>query len=102
MQITHKRSNVAEKVPQTTDLALGELAINTHDGKLFLKKNNGVETIVELGSSSEASSLFREASPTLEASYALSAGINALAIGPLTIADGATLTLPSDTTLSII
>ena len=41
-----KRSAVAAKVPLTTDLALGELAINTYDGKLYLKKDNGTESIV--------------------------------------------------------
>lgn len=44
-----KQSSVAGKVPLTTDLALGELAINTRDGKLYLKKNvSGVETIVDV------------------------------------------------------
>jgi hypothetical protein len=41
---------VAARVPTTTDLQLGELAINTTDGKLFLKKNvSGTESIVEIG-----------------------------------------------------
>lgn len=44
-----KRSSVASKVPLTTDLQLGELAINTFDGKLFLKKDNGTASIVEIG-----------------------------------------------------
>lgn len=44
-----KRSSVAAKIPLTTDLQLGELAINTNDGKLFLKKNNGTDSIVEVG-----------------------------------------------------
>jgi hypothetical protein len=43
-----KRSAVAGKQPTTSSLALGELAINTIDGKVFLKKDNGVETIVQL------------------------------------------------------
>ena len=48
--ITHKQSSVPGKVPTTTQLVLGELAINTTDGKLFLKKNvSGTETIVEIG-----------------------------------------------------
>ena len=34
-----KRSAVASKVPATTDLALGELALNTYDGNLFFKKS---------------------------------------------------------------
>lgn len=44
-----KRSAVASKVPLTTDLALGEIAINTYDGKLFIKKDNGTQSIVEIG-----------------------------------------------------
>jgi hypothetical protein len=44
-----RRSSVASAVPTTTQLALGELAINTNDGKLFLKRNNGTESIVEVG-----------------------------------------------------
>jgi len=44
-----KRSAVPSKIPQTTDLALGEIAINTYDGKLFIKKDNGSESVVEVG-----------------------------------------------------
>lgn len=44
-----KRSSVANKVPTTSDLALGEIAINTHDGKLFIKKDDGTASIVEIG-----------------------------------------------------
>ena len=44
-----RRSAVPGKVPTTSDLSLGELGLNTHDGKLFTKKSvNGAESIVEL------------------------------------------------------
>ena len=44
-----KRSSVANKAPTTSDLSLGELAVNTYDGKLFLKKSvGGTESIVDL------------------------------------------------------
>lgn len=47
-----KRSAVAGKVPTTADIDLGELAVNTYDGKLYLKKNvGGVETIVDVTAS---------------------------------------------------
>lgn len=49
-----KRSAVAGKVPATSDLELGELAINTHDGTLFLKKDDGTPAIVQLGAASGA------------------------------------------------
>lgn len=44
-----RRSAEPTKVPQTSQLELGELAINTYDGKLYLKKDDGTESIVEIG-----------------------------------------------------
>lgn len=44
-----KRSSVAGRVPSTSDLALGEIGINTTDGKAYLKKSvSGSESIVEI------------------------------------------------------
>lgn len=43
-----KRSSVPAKVPVTADIELGELAVNTYDGKLYLKKNNGTESVIEV------------------------------------------------------
>ena len=49
-KIKIKRTAVAGRVPTTAQLDLGELAINTTDGKLFLKKlYNSVESIVDVG-----------------------------------------------------
>jgi len=43
-----RRSAVAGRVPTTAQLELGELAINTADGKIFIKQDiNGTESIVE-------------------------------------------------------
>lgn len=46
--ILHKRSGTASAVPAAADLSLGELAINTADGRLFLKKGDG--TVVDVTS----------------------------------------------------
>jgi hypothetical protein len=45
-----KSSSVANKIPTLSDLSLRELAVNTVDGKLFLRKGNGsgTDTIVDL------------------------------------------------------
>ncbi|AUS01811.1 pectin lyase fold/virulence factor [Vibrio phage 1.293.O._10N.261.52.E1] len=40
-----KTSSTPASVPSTGDLILGELAVNTHDGKLYFKKNDGSESI---------------------------------------------------------
>lgn len=44
-----RRSAQQGAVPTTAQLDLGEVAINTYDGKLFIKKNDGTESIVEIG-----------------------------------------------------
>jgi hypothetical protein len=43
-----KRSAVPGKAPAVGDLDLGELGLNTYDGKLYTKKDNGTASIVEL------------------------------------------------------
>ena len=44
-----KRTTVAGRVPTAAQLAAGELAVNVPDGKLYLKRVSGTETVVELG-----------------------------------------------------
>ena len=39
--VQHKRSSTAGSSPNTTNLAFGELAINSNDGYIFLKKDEG-------------------------------------------------------------
>ena len=55
-----KRSASAGAAPGTSDLALGELALNTTDGKLYMKKSvSGSESIVEIsGTKAPTSSAF--------------------------------------------
>ena len=42
----------ASGIPSTSDLALGEVAINTYHGKMYIKKDDGTESIVAVGSTS--------------------------------------------------
>ena len=44
-----KRSAVPAKVPTTSDLALGEIAVNTYDGKMYIKKDDGTPSVVQIG-----------------------------------------------------
>lgn len=52
--IRHKRNSTASTAPTSASLATGELAINTADGKLFLKKDDN--TIVQVGNQPAGSS----------------------------------------------
>lgn len=60
-----KRSSIPGRIPTTTQLDLGELALNTYDGKLYLKQNvAGAESVIAVGET---------ASLAITASYALTA-----------------------------
>ena len=55
--IVLKRSATQDAVPGTSDLELGELALNTYDGKLYMKKTvGGSSSIVNLSGGTAASS----------------------------------------------
>lgn len=45
-----RRSATSGSIPTAAQLALGELALNTYDGKVYMKKNvGGTESVVEVG-----------------------------------------------------
>lgn len=94
-----KRSAVQGKVPAVGDLSLGELALNTYDGKLYTLKNDGANSVVEIGASSGASfstdiSLQNQSATRY---YEASAnGTNYIAIrAPSALSTDVTLTLPT-------
>jgi hypothetical protein len=47
-KIIIKRTSVQDRVPTTSDLDLGELAINTYGGRLYAKKNDGSASVIDL------------------------------------------------------
>lgn len=58
-RIQHRRTSVPGKIPTVSQLTDGEIAINTHDGKLFFKKDaNGNFSIVEIGPDSVQNVLY--------------------------------------------
>jgi hypothetical protein len=52
-----KRSATASKVPLVADLQLGELALNTYDGRLFFKKDPGTPAIVTVATTTDTQTL---------------------------------------------
>ena len=71
VKIELKRSAVPGRVPTTSSLNLGELALNTYDGKVYLKKDNGTASVIELGSTSGSFSGSFTGSLLGTASYAI-------------------------------
>lgn len=79
MGIKMKRSSVAGKVPTNADLELGEIAINTTDGRLYTKKSvGGVQSIVDIGSGDD-----RPLSNTAQAAIDVVAGQTSTAMAAI-------------------
>ena len=84
-----RRSSTPAAVPTTTALALGELAINTNDGKLFLKKSVlGVETIVDVTASGGGVVTFSAGTTGLTPTVATGGAV--VLAGTLAVANGGT------------
>ena len=94
-----KRSSVASKVPTTAQLSLGELALNTFDGKLYTKRDqNGTAAIVDL---SISDSPIVETSQTISSDQTIQTGFNAASFGNVEIANGITVEIPNNSTWGI-
>ncbi len=93
-QLILKKSTVAGKVPLTTDLQIGELAINLTDNKLYTK--DGSSNILQINQGAPvANGAIYENSQTITSNYTITSGKNAMSAGPITINSGVTVTVPS-------
>jgi hypothetical protein len=93
-----KRSAVAGKAPTTSDLELGELALNTYDGKLYTKKDNGTASIVELSGGGGGGGPIAETAQVISQNLELSAGSNGFSVGPVAVAATYAVTVPANAT----
>lgn len=72
VKIELKRSAVPGKVPTTGSLDLGELALNTYDGRAFMKQQQGTtQSIIEFATTAGSGSGVISSSYALSASYAV-------------------------------
>jgi hypothetical protein len=92
-----RRSAVAGKVPAVGDLELGELALNTYDGKLYTKKDNGTASIVELSGGGGGGPI-TETAQVISANLTLSTGSNGFSVGPVEVAATYAVTVPANAT----
>ena len=102
--ILHKRSSTASAAPAASDLSLGEIAVNTYDGKLFVKKSvSGTESIIEIGASGGggAAGPIMQAAQTISANVTLTAGYNGLSLYSVAIDNGVTVEVPATSTWTV-
>ena len=97
--------------PSASDLAVGEVAIRTDEGKLFTKKDDGSVAEISGGGGGGATGggsdrVFFENSQTVTTNYTIGdtfgAACNAMAAGPITINSGVTVTINSGEVLTIV
>lgn len=94
--IVIKNSSTAASVPTAGQLVQGELAVNVTDRKIFTKTSTG--SVVEIGGGARGTGsddIFYENSKTVNGSYSISSNKNAMSTGPITLATGVTVTIPS-------
>jgi hypothetical protein len=73
-------TNTSGSAPTTNQLGIGDIVVNTYDGKAYIKKLvNNVQSIVELGTGGGGSSI--SASYATTASYASNGGVTQLIAG---------------------
>lgn len=95
-----KRSAVPGRVPTTSDIPLGSLALNTFDGKLYTKKDNGSPSIVELsgGGGGSGGGPIAETTQVISQDVVLSNNTNGLSLYSVEVSAGYSVTVPASST----
>ena len=96
--------------PSASDLAVGEVAVRTDEGKLFTKKDDGSVAEISGGGGGAtgggSDKVFFETAQTVTTNYTIGdtfgAACNAMAAGPITINSGVTVTINSGEVLTIV
>ena len=70
-KIRLKRSDTTGNVPDAGNLSLGELAVNTYDGKLFFTNNDGSVSLETIVTTNAQISGFLEMTGAVKSSFAL-------------------------------
>ena len=101
--VLHKRSATASASPSVSDISLGEIAVNTYDGKLFVKKSvSGTESIIEIGASGGgAGGPIMQAAQTISSDVTLQAGHNGLSLYTVAVDNGVTVEIPATSTWTV-
>lgn len=101
--VLHKRSSTSGAQPSTSSLSLGEIGVNTYDGKLFVKKSvSGTESIIEIGASGGgAGGPIMQAAQTISSDVTLQAGHNGLSLYSVAVDSGVTVEVPATSTWTV-
>ena len=95
-----KRTSVQGRIPSISNLELGELAINTHDGRIFFEKDNGELSIQEiLTTNSQNSGSFNLTGVITSTNITASNSLNVIGTSNLGVISGSSLYLSGNSTI---
>ena len=95
-----KRTSVQGRIPSISNLELGELAINTHDGRIFFEKDNGELSIQEiLTTNSQNSGSFNLTGVITSTDITASNSLNVIGTSNLGVISGSSLYLSGNSTI---
>jgi len=96
-----KRTAVEGKVPSTAHLELGELAINTYDGRIFFEKDNGTPSVEHVVTTNSETTGSINVFGNVTASYFYGDGSNLTNLPNTDVSQVATVTSSFDNTNTI-
>lgn len=83
-------------------LAVGEIAVNIADKKLYITDGTSVYSISGGATGGGTDQVFVNNGQTVTTSYTIPSGQNAMSTGPISISAGATVTIPANSVWAII
>jgi len=95
-------STTSGNVPTTANLAVGEIAVNVADKKLYITDGTSIYSISGGATGGGTDQVFVNNGQTVTTSYTIPSGQNAMSTGPIAIASGATVTIPAGSVWAII
>ena len=96
-------STTSTNVPSAGNMATGEIAINTADRVIYTKDGTGA--VVSIGNGATGGggdTIFVQNGQTVNNSYTIPVGINAMSTGPIAIASGAVVTISAGSVWAVI
>jgi len=95
-------STTSGNVPSVSNLAVGEIAVNVADKKLYITDGTTVYGITGGATGGGTDQVFVNNGQTVNYNYTIPSGQNSMSTGPISINSGVTVTISSGSVWAII
>jgi hypothetical protein len=95
-------STTSGNVPTTANLAVGEIAVNVADKKLYITDGTSIYNVSGGATGGGTDQVFVNNGQTVTTSYTIPTNFNAMSTGPISISAGVTVTIPAGSVWAVI